>query len=114
VRTRYLVEKMFFEKSSARSVLVVNRGIKIRNIREAAFNYIIGSRSALKWMLDRYQVSTNNDSGIVNDPNEWSKTDGDERYIVDLVGRIVSVSLQTLTLRDELDELFNTFLVQAE
>lgn len=114
MRTRYLVEKMFFEKSSARSVLVVNRGIKIRNIPEAAFNYIIGSRSALEWMLDRYQVNTNNDSGIVNDPNEWSKTDGDERYIVDLVGRIVSVSLQTLTLRDEVDELFNTFLVQAE
>ena len=46
----------------------------------------------IDWIVDRYQVKTDKASGIVNDPNDWSD---DPRYIVDLVARIVRVSIES-------------------
>ncbi|MFM6252597.1 MAG: type ISP restriction/modification enzyme, partial [Dolichospermum sp.] len=43
-----------------------------------------------EWIMERYKVTKDKDSGIVNDPNHWSE---DPRYIVDLVKRIVRVSM---------------------
>ena len=46
--------------------------------------------------MDRYQVRTHQASGIVNDPNDWATEHGQPRYILDLVKRIVTVSLEIL------------------
>ena len=70
-----------------------------------AYRYMLGSRSAVEWIIDRYQVKTDKDSGIVNDPNDWSKEVGDPRYIVDLLARIVTVSLETMQIVDALPAL---------
>jgi predicted helicase len=48
--------------------------------------------------MERYQVRIDSDSGIKNDPNDWCKEVGDPRYIVDLVKRIVRVSLDTIRI----------------
>ena len=45
--------------------------------------------------MERYQVTTNKDSGIVNDPNKWLAECGNERYIVDLILKVVTVSMET-------------------
>ena len=66
---------------------------------------MLGSRSALDWIIERYQIKTDKDSGIVNDPNDWSREHGDPRYIIDLIGRIVSVSLETMDIVDSLPRL---------
>jgi predicted helicase len=66
---------------------------------------MLGSRSAVEWILDRYQVKTDKASGIINDPNDWSKEVGDPRYIIDLLARIVTVSLETMTIVDNLPAL---------
>jgi predicted helicase len=55
--------------------------------------------------MDRYYVRTNKDSGIVNDPNDWSRSTGNPRYIVDLFARIVAVSLRTMQIVDGLPSL---------
>jgi len=62
----------------------------------------VNGRSALEWILDRYQVRVDKDSGIRNDPNTWSD---DPRYIVDLVARIVRVSLESVAIIDKLPPL---------
>ena len=67
-----------------------------------AYDYIVNGKSALDWIMERYQVKTDKDSGIVNDPNEWSE---DPRYIVDLVKRVVRVSMETLRLVEALPKL---------
>ena len=54
--------------------------------------------SALAWLVDRYQVKTDKASGIVNDPNDWATEHGNPRYILDLVKRIVTVSLETIRI----------------
>jgi len=63
---------------------------------------MLASRPAIEWIIDRYRVKTDKASGIVNDPNDWSREVGDPRYILDLLARIVTVSLETVTIVDSL------------
>ncbi len=67
----------------------------LNNIPAEAFEYRLGNRSALDWVVDQYQVSTDKHSGITSDPNRYSD---DERYIVDLVERVVRVSIETVAI----------------
>lgn len=62
----------------------------------------MGNRSALEWIIDRYQVTTDKRSGIPSDPN----CDDDPKYIVTLVERIVTVSLETVRLVQSLPEQY--------
>ena len=55
--------------------------------------------------MDRYQVQTDKSSGIVNDPNDWCDEVGDPRYIIDLVKRIVTVSVETVRIVNSLPPL---------
>ena len=60
----------------------------MRGIPEAAYRYQLGSRSAVEWIPDHYQVKTDKASGIVNDLNDWSGEVEDPRYIIDLLARM--------------------------
>ena len=82
-----------------------NSHIDIEGIPEDAQRYMLGSRSALDWIIERYQVKTDAASGIVNDPNDWSREHEQPRYIIDLIGRIVTVSIETLKVVDALPDL---------
>ena len=73
--------------------------------KETAHRYMLGSRSAVEWIMDRYQVRTDKKSGIVNDPNDWANEIGEPRYILDLLGRIVTVSVETMAIVDSLPGL---------
>ncbi len=98
---RYRVQKMVFGKTGKvkdRSTIVLNSRLTLTGIPEEAYEYMLGSRSAIEWVMERYQVKTDKASGIVNDPNDWSDEIGDPRYIVDLVKRIVTVSVETMKI----------------
>jgi predicted helicase len=55
--------------------------------------------------MERYQVTTHKESGIKNDPNDWSKEVGNARYILDLLLSIINVSVQTLDIVDGLPKV---------
>ncbi len=63
---------------------------------------MIGSRSAVEWVMGRYQVRVDKARRIRNDPNTWSK---DPRYIIDLLKRVVTVSIETTKIVDALPSL---------
>ncbi len=65
---------------------------------------MVGSRSALAWIIDRYQVKTDKASGIVNDPNDWCDEHDDPRYIVDLIAKVTTVAVETMKIVDGLAE----------
>ena len=88
-----------------RTTLIYNSHVTLSGIPEEAFRYQLGSRSALEWIVDRYYIKTDKASGIVNDPNAWSREVGDPRYIRDLVGRVITVSLETMRIVDSLPHL---------
>nr|WP_233419795.1 type ISP restriction/modification enzyme [Acidipropionibacterium acidipropionici] len=66
---------------------------------------MLGSRSALEWIIDRYQVKTDKASGIINDPNQWATEHDDPCYILDLVKRVTRVSVDTMSIVENLPEL---------
>lgn len=95
------VMKMRYAKAGRqdnKTTIIVNEGITLTGIPEEAQEYVLGSRSALDWIIERYQVKTDKASGIVNDPNAWGDEHGNPRYIVDLVKRITTVSVETVRI----------------
>lgn len=84
------------------SVLHVAENMTLRGIPVKAYDYVVNGRSAIGWLMDRYQVRKDKASGIVNDPNEYSD---DPRYIVNLVERVVTVSMETLDIVAQLPPL---------
>ena len=94
----YRVEKMRYPKDGKETdptTVIYNSGITIAGIPAEAHDYRLGSRSAIDWIIDRYQIKTHKESGIVNDPNDWANEHDDPTYIFDLLRRIVTVSMKT-------------------
>ena len=71
-----------------------NDFLTLSGIPPEVFEYRLGNRSALEWVIDQYQVSTDKRSGITNDPNRAD----DPQYILRLVGQVITVSLETVKL----------------
>jgi len=82
--------------------LTVNPSLTFATIPPEAFDYRLGNRSALEWVIDQYQVSTDKRSGTKSDPNR----EGDEQYIVRLIGQVVRVSVETVKIVAELPPEF--------
>jgi len=78
--------------------IVVNEWLTLENLPQVCFNFRLGNRSAIEWVIDQYRVSEDKRSGIVSDPNR----EDDPEYIVRLVGRVVTVSVETVRLVKEL------------
>ena len=70
-----------------------------------AYEYVVNGRSAIEWIMGRYQVKIDKDSGIKNDPNDWATEHGKPRYILDLLLSIVTVSLKTRKIVKSLSSL---------
>ena len=95
----YRVQKMKLSKD--KSTLIYNDYWTLTNIPAAVYEYRLGNRSALEWIVDQYQVSTDKRSGITNDPNRPD----DPEYIKRLIGQVIYVSLETVKIVDALPEL---------
>jgi predicted helicase len=95
----FRVERMKLSKD--KTELTYNDFLKLRGIPAATFNYHLGNRSALEWVIDQYRVSTDARSGIVNDPNR----EDDPQYILRLIGQVITVSLETQQIIDALPSL---------
>jgi predicted helicase len=92
----WIVEKM--RLSHDKRVVVVNESLRLGPLPPECFEYRLGNRSALEWVIDQYQVSKDARSGIESDPNRAD----DQEYIIRLVCRVVTVSVETVRLVREL------------
>ena len=93
------VEKMRLSKDKTQ--LKYNDFLTLDGIPSEVYDYRLGNRSALEWVIDQYRVKVDKRSGIVNDPNREDQP----RYIVDLIARVISVSLQTVEIVEGLPPL---------
>ena len=89
-------------KGEDRTVLKAAENLTLAGIPLRAYDYKVNGKSAIDWLIDRYQVRTDKATGIVNDPNLYSD---DPRYIVELVERVVTVSMRSLDVIDSLPPL---------
>ena len=93
------VEQMRFSKDKTQ--IRYNDFLTLAGIPAEAFAYRLGNRSALEWVIDQYRVKTDRRSGIENNPNRGD----DETYIVDLIQKVISVSLETVRIVEKLSAL---------
>ena len=93
-----VVEKMRFPNKEDKSRIIYNSTLSLEGIPKDAYEYKINGKSAIEWVMERYQVTVNKDSNIRNDPNDWCNEQNNPRYIWDLVKRIVTVSLETMKI----------------
>ena len=94
----FRVEKMRFPKKGQKDTILYNSAITITSIPARAYDYVVNGKSAIEWVMERYQVTTHKESGITNDPNDWAEEVGNPRYILDLLLSIVNVSLKTIEI----------------
>lgn len=103
--SNYSVIKMKFGKNKDKTIIEYNDKIFITNIPMKAYDYVINGKSAIEWVMERYAITTDSKSGIVNNPNDWCKEVNDEKYILNLLLRIINVSLQTVDIVESLPKL---------
>ena len=96
------VEKMRFGRESGakvKSIIQYNAHLTVRGIPLEAYDYVVSGKPAIEWVMDRQTITTDKDSGIVKDVNEWaSETMEDPRYPLSLLLRVVTVSLETMKI----------------
>ena len=105
-------------ESQDRSKIIYNPFITLTDIPEEAYQYQVNGKSAIEWVMERYQIKTNKDSGILNDPNQYSPTPKnptqdnfeldskpDPKYILSLLKKVITVSVQTVKLIKKLPPL---------
>jgi predicted helicase len=96
---------MRFPKKGEKSSILYNSQIIVSNIPEKAYSYVVNGKSAIEWIMERYQISTHKESGITNDPNDWADEVGNPRYILDLLLSIINVRVQTVDIVDNLPKM---------
>ena len=109
----YTVEQMRFAKIKDekgktvddKRTIIVNRYIKIEEIPLQAYGYVVNGKSPLEWALERYSYTVDKKSGISNDPNAWGNEHNDPQYILNLLLRLITVSVETVKLVAKLPKL---------
>jgi predicted helicase len=111
----YKVQKMTFARPTAeqkaagdkwdKTKIIYNAHLTLSGIPLETYDYIVNGKSAIEWIMERYQVTRDKDSGIVNDPNDWCREHDTPRYIVDLLKRVVRVSIETMKVVKSLPAL---------
>lgn len=101
----YRVQKMAWAKkrldgklTEDKTTLIYNSRITLGGVPSETLDYIVNGKPALEWVIERYQVTTDKDSDIVNDPNDWAAEHDDPAYILNLVKRVVRVSVETVRI----------------
>ena len=92
-------------KTANKSVIHYNHAITLTDIPTEAYEYVVNGKSAIEWIMERYAVTTDKKSGITNDPNDWAREHNDEKYILNLLLRVINVSVQTVEIVKGLPKL---------
>ena len=98
----YRVEKMRFGKSGDKSVIQFNQFITISSIPDEIYSYLINGKTPTEWVMDRYMVKEDADSGNLNDPNEYSQ---DPDYVLKLLLSVIAMTKGILDLQQTLPKL---------
>ena len=101
----FRVEKMRIPKKGQTDTIIYNSRIVISGIPAKAYEYVVNGKSAIEWIMERYQVTIHKDSGIKNDPNDWAEETGNPRYILDLLLSVINVSVQTVEIVEGLPKM---------
>lgn len=98
----YRVEKMRFGKSGDKSVIQYNQFITVSDIPAEIYTYFINGKTPTEWVMDRYMVKEDSDSGNLNDPNEYSN---DPKYVFNLLLSVIAMTKKIIELQKTIPKL---------
>ena len=102
----FRVQKMKLANKNDFSCVIYNDNITIANIPIEAWQYSIGGKPALKWVMERQSVKTDEDSQIVNDANDFAnETKINPAHPLELFLRVITVSVETTRVVKSLPKL---------
>ena len=96
--TNLRVDKMQFLSKDQKHTIRYNGAVTVSNIPSKAYEYVVNGKSAIEWVMERYQVKTDKDSEIVNDPNLYAVETGAANYILNLLLSVIAVSVKTVEI----------------
>ncbi len=92
----YDVEKM----TKKGDCIIYNQNIAITKIPQKAFDYVVNGKSAIDWVIERYQKTTDKDSLIENNPNDYAGG----KYVFELLLRVIKLSEKSVDLIEKISE----------
>ena len=98
----YKITKMRLSKD--KSVLTYNDYITLSGIPAESYDYVVNGKSPINWIIDRYQISQDKKSLIINDPNDLLKETGDYRYIINLIKKAATLCIQSVNIISKISE----------
>ncbi|MDA9718655.1 hypothetical protein N9U65_04195, partial [Planctomycetaceae bacterium] len=111
----FYVKKMKFGKTkdpdtkrniNDKTTVIYNNFITVKDIPIEAYDYVVNGKPAIEWVMERQAVTTDKKSGIVNDANLWAtETMGNAAYPLELLQRVITVSLETNKIVESLPAL---------
>ena len=105
-----LIKPIHFLAKGYKHTIIFNDKLSIVNIPASAHRYQVNGKSAIEWILDRYKISTDKASGIVNDPNLYESTSGalsglkGGRYVCALLLSVIEMSVRTSEILESMPE----------
>jgi len=106
VKMKYGKKKVDGKNVNDLSTIQYNTRITVSGIPEEAYEYVVNGKSAINWVMERQCVKTDKKSGIENDANDWAiETMENPRYPLELLLRVITVSIETLKIVKSLPKL---------
>ena len=99
------VDKIKFKDKQTKETILYNPYITISNIPSDCYKYTVNGKSPIEWVLERFQDSINKDTHIRNNPNDWGKENNSPKYILNLILSLMSLSIKTLKIINNLPDI---------
>ncbi len=80
--------------------IIYNQNITITKIPQKAFDYVVNGKSAIDWVIEHYQKTTDKDSLIENNPNDYAGG----KYVFELLCRVITLSVKSVDLIEKISE----------
>ncbi|HEY1216579.1 MAG TPA: type ISP restriction/modification enzyme, partial [Bryobacteraceae bacterium] len=90
--TTKVKSRMVLDKDAG--TIVVNDSLTLEGIPKDAFEYVLGTRAALEWVVDQYRCEEDAEGNMTSDCNDPE----DDAYVVNLIERVTTVSIETMSL----------------
>ncbi len=88
-----------------KSTIIFNPRIHVRNIPPQAYEYIVNGKSAVEWVIERYAITIDSASQIMNNPNDWAREHNDPQYILNVLLSVIDLSVKTVDIVNNLPHL---------
>ncbi|GAA8839626.1 hypothetical protein BTM161_04590 [Helicobacter pylori] len=96
-------EKGYYDVETMKKIgdrIHYNNHIAITKIPKKAFDYVVNGKSAIDWVIEHYKKTTDKDSLIENNPNDYK----DGKYVFELLCRVIKLSEKSLDLIEKISE----------